>query len=348
MGNNTLSSLPAELGEIPKLGTLDLHSNQLKEFPAEVCKLRLSTLDLSNNSLAGLPSEIGKMTTLRRLLLAGNPLRSLRSSLVNGPTPALLRYLRSRLPTDEESAAVTPTKEDVVAMATRMSLASKELSVAGLGLIAVPSEAWESSGVTKLDLSKNSIEVLPAELSSCLSLEVLILSKNKIKEWPGDVLRSLSKLSCLKLDNNTLRQIPADGFQAVLSLQILDLSGNASCLPANPVFSTLLQLEELHLRRMNISEVPSDLLRMHKIRILDLSQNALQIIPMGFKNLTSLSELDLSDNNISTVPAELGLLEPTLQVLRLDGNPLRSIRRAILDRGTKGVLKYLRDKLPDQ
>ncbi|MBA0573939.1 hypothetical protein Golob_001186, partial [Gossypium lobatum] len=43
-----------------------------------------------------------------------------------------------------------------------------------------------------------------------------------------------------------------------------------------------------------------------------------------------------------------GLLEPSLQVLRLDGNPLRSIRRPILDRGTKAVLKYLKDKLPEQ
>lgn len=68
---------------------------------------------------------LGNMTTLRKLLLTGNPLRTLRrceslcwplachmclinkglsnwnlfssSSLVSGPTPALLKYLRSRL-----------------------------------------------------------------------------------------------------------------------------------------------------------------------------------------------------------------------------------------------------------
>ncbi|KAL5802816.1 hypothetical protein ACOSQ4_031121 [Xanthoceras sorbifolium] len=67
----------------------------------------------------------------------------------------------------------------------------------------------------------------------------------------------------------------------------------------------------------------------------------------GFKNLTSLTELDLSDDSISTLPPQLGLLEPSLQAPRLDGNPLRSIRRTILDRGTKGVLKYLKDKLPE-
>ncbi|KAF7141420.1 hypothetical protein RHSIM_Rhsim06G0196800 [Rhododendron simsii] len=383
MGNNMLSSLPAEIGALPHLGTFDLHSNKLKEYHAEACKLRLSVLDLSNNSLSGLPPEIGMMTTLRKILLVGNPLRSLRSSLVNGPTPALLQYLRSRLPVNEESAAGTPSNEDVIARAARMSLTSKELSLVGLGFSAVPSEVWESSEVTKLDLSKNSIEELPVEFSSCVSLELdigtlnfihgsprrrpgrsgssvvndrlfeidhmqtLILSRNKMKEWPGAILKSLSNLSCLKLDNNPLRQIPSDGFQAAPKLQILDLSGNASCLPEHPAFSSLPQLQELYLRRIHISEFPSALLQLQQLRLLDLSQNSLQLIPKGIKNMTSLTELDLSDNNITTLPAELGLLEPSLQVLKLDGNPLRSIRRAILDRGTKAVLNYLKDKIVD-
>jgi Leucine-rich repeat (LRR) protein len=68
----------------------------------------------------------------------------------------------------------------------------------------------------------------------------------------------------------------------------------------------------------------------------------------GIKNMTSLKHLDISNNNISSLPPELGLLEPTLEVLRLDGNPLRSIRRPILERGTKAVLNYLKDRLPDQ
>ncbi|KAI8552616.1 hypothetical protein RHMOL_Rhmol06G0280600 [Rhododendron molle] len=342
-----LSSLPVEIGALPHLGTFDLHSNKLKEYPAEACKLRLSVLDLSNNSLSGLPPEIGMMTTLRKILLVGNPLRSLRSSLVNGPTPALLQYLRSRLPVNEESAAGTPSNEDVIARAARMSLTSKELSLVGVGFSAVPSEVWESSEVTKLDLSKNSIEELPVELSSCVSLETLILSRNKMKEWPGAILKSLSNLSCLKLDNNPLRQIPSDGFQAAPKLQILDLSGNASCLPEHPAFSSLPQVQELYLRRIHISEFPSDLVQLQQLRLLDLSQNSLQLIPKGIKNMTSLTELDLSDNNITTLPAELGLLEPSLQVLKLDGNPLRSIRRAILDRGTKAVLNYLKDKIVD-
>ena len=98
---------------------------------------------------------------------------------------------------------------------------------------------------------------------------------------------------------------------------------------------------------MQLCEVPSDILSLQQLQILDLSQNSLQLIPEGFKNLTSLTELNLSDNSIATLPPELGLLEPSLQALRLDGNPLRSIRRTILDRGTKAVLKYLKDKIPE-
>lgn len=202
----------------------------------EGCKLRLSVLDLSNNSLSGLPPEIGLMTTLRKLLLNGNPLRTLRSSLVTGPTPALLKFLRSRLPADEDNGATSDAKEVVISKAARLSLSSKELSLGGLGLSAVPSEVWESSEITKVDLSRNSIEVLPDQLSACASLEALILSKNKIKEWPSAVLRSLSNLSCLKLDNNPLGQIPPDGFEAVSKLQILDLSGNAGSLSKCPAF----------------------------------------------------------------------------------------------------------------
>ncbi|RVW93113.1 Plant intracellular Ras-group-related LRR protein 6 [Vitis vinifera] len=363
------------------------------------------------------------MTTLRKLVLTGNPLRTLRSSLVSGPTPALLKFLRSRLSTDEDSEAATTAKENVVTMAARLSITSKELSLEGMGLSAVPAQVWESSEIVKVDLSRNSIQELPPELTSCVSLQALILSRNKIQEWPGVILKSLPNLSCLKLDNihsdrrisgshsngrnaniivNWLQLfslIPADGFQAVSKLQILDLSGNSASLPDNPAFSSLPQLQELYLRRMQLCEVPSDILSLQQLQILDLSQNSLQLIPevsclqcmnrpgnyncfwvvivmQGFKNLTSLTELNLSDNSIATLPPELvwvlfisylnmiidscstslclilnvccpGLLEPSLQALRLDGNPLRSIRRTILDRGTKAVLKYLKDKIPE-
>jgi Leucine-rich repeat (LRR) protein len=67
---------------------------RLGSFPAAVCGLQLSLLDLADNSLAALPPELGRMTSLRALPLSGNPLRGLRSAQ---PLSSLLRSLRNRL-----------------------------------------------------------------------------------------------------------------------------------------------------------------------------------------------------------------------------------------------------------
>ena len=64
--------------------------------------------------------------------------------------------------------------------------------------------------------------------------------------------------------------------------------------------------------------------------------------------LTRLKELDLTNNDISGLPPMLGMLGGTLKVLRLEGNPLRSIRRPVLERGTAAVLEYLRGRIPVQ
>ena len=64
--------------------------------------------------------------------------------------------------------------------------------------------------------------------------------------------------------------------------------------------------------------------------------------------LTALEELNLTDNNIGSLPPKLGLLGEKLRELRIEGNPLRSIRRSILDKGTAAVLSYLQSRVPMQ
>ncbi|MCI23973.1 leucine-rich repeat-containing protein 40-like, partial [Trifolium medium] len=73
--------------------------------------------------------------------------------------------------------------------------------------------------------------------------------------------------------------IPSNGFEVVPKLQILDLSGNAASLLDGPAFSSLPNLQELYLRKMGLTEVPSDILGLHQLRILALSQNSLQSVP---------------------------------------------------------------------
>ena len=57
----------------------------------------------------------------------------------------------------------------------------------------------------------------------------------------------------------------------------------------------------------------------------------------------NLNFLNLINNDLSNIPHLFGL-HKTLKTLQLDGNPLKTLRRPILEKGTDAVLKYLRDK----
>lgn len=60
------------------MGWVGGRDNQLRDVPVELCVLKLQLLDVANNNLGTLPPELGLMTSLRRLVLDGNPLRALR------------------------------------------------------------------------------------------------------------------------------------------------------------------------------------------------------------------------------------------------------------------------------
>lgn len=58
-----------------------------------------------------------------------------------------------------------------------------------------------------------------------------------------------------------------------------------------------------------------------------------------------LEELHLANNDLQQLPPQLALLAPTLRTLTLDGNPLKAIRRPVLERGTPAVLQWLKERM---
>ena len=98
MSNNSLTSIPSEIGNTPlrylaldgnnvrvipenmgnmvALDVLRLNNNKdISKIPPQLGKLeRLTLLDLRNNSLTTLPSELGDLQSLKYLFLEGNPL----------------------------------------------------------------------------------------------------------------------------------------------------------------------------------------------------------------------------------------------------------------------------------
>uniref|UniRef100_A0A8B9RC94 Leucine-rich repeat-containing protein 40 n=1 Tax=Astyanax mexicanus TaxID=7994 RepID=A0A8B9RC94_ASTMX len=121
--NNLLTSLPMELESL-KLRSIILSFNRFKAFPDVLYRIlsletilmsnnqvgaidplrlklldKLSTLDLQNNDIMQVPPELGNCTSLRALMLDGNPFRNPRAAIVAKGTDSLLEYLRSRIPT---------------------------------------------------------------------------------------------------------------------------------------------------------------------------------------------------------------------------------------------------------
>ena len=84
LGDNAISSLPAEVGALTGLTYLDLADNAISSLPAEVGALAgLTYLDIADNALTSVPAEVGPLTGLTYLDLSRNDLTGLPAELRN-------------------------------------------------------------------------------------------------------------------------------------------------------------------------------------------------------------------------------------------------------------------------
>ncbi|MEP0930205.1 leucine-rich repeat domain-containing protein [Leptolyngbya sp. PL-A2] len=279
---NQLSALLPEIGQLTSLQRLDISSNQLSALPPEIGQLTsLRTLYLSSNQLSALPPEIGQLTSLQRLDISSNQLSAL------------------------------PPEIGQLTSLQRLDISSNQLS-------ALPPEIGQLTSLQTLYLSSNQLSVLPHQIGRLTSLQTLYLSSNQLSALPPEI-GQLTNLTQLDSRSNQLSALPPEIGQLTNLTQLDSRSNQLSALP--PEIGQLTNLTQLDSRSNQLSALPPEIGQLTNLTQLDSRSNQLSALPPEIGQLTSLQTLYLSSNQLSALPPEIGQLT-SLQTLYLSSNQL--------------------------
>ena len=243
-----------------------------------------------------------------------------------------------------------------------------ELAISNLKLRALPQAGYPES-ITRIDASGNTLSELPEALVDLVpNLAALDVSRNALSSLPAD-LGLCPSLATLSAERNQIGELSFLSF-ALPALQHLVFDRNGLCalppalwmcprlthvslccnkLTANsirmPVGGAAAPLEHLDLGENRLGALPP-LSQYPRLREVHVQQNGIRELPAAeFAPLSMLQTLDVSMNDVSQLPPQLALL-PVLQNLTIVGNPIRSIPQNVQQRGATAVIDLLRKRLP--
>ncbi|KAJ9091644.1 hypothetical protein QFC19_009014 [Naganishia cerealis] len=125
----------------------------------------------------------------------------------------------------------------------------------------------------------------------------------------------------------------------------LDLGG-IKLRTLSPSLFAFSHVTALYINHNQLTSLSPGISQMRALTHLDVTGNLLTSIPPELGLLVHLKELLLFDNQLQDLPLELGTLHQ-LEFLGIEGNPLsESIRHAMAERGTQGLIGYFRDNCP--
>ncbi|KFU87319.1 Leucine-rich repeat-containing protein 40, partial [Chaetura pelagica] len=291
---------------------------------------RPSKLILASNKLRSLPEDVQLLPALTVLDVHDNQLTSL---------PSALGQLENLQKLDVSHNRLTSIPEELMQLSHLRSLLLHHNELTHL-----PDGFGQLVNLEELVVSNNHLTDIPTSFALLINLVRLNLASNQLKNLPADIsaMRSLRQLDCTK---NYLETVPSK-LATMASLEQLYLRKNK--LRSLPEFPSCKLLKELHAGENQIEILNAENLKyLNSLSVLELRDNKIKSVPDEITLLQKLERLDLANNDISRLPYTLGNL-PQLKFLALEGNPLRAIRRDLLEKGTtQELLKYLRSRIQD-
>ncbi|GFG36680.1 hypothetical protein Cfor_11016 [Coptotermes formosanus] len=334
LSGRAITSVPEKVWQLDQLDETEVHLLEVKmDHDVDEDKWwehePLTWLDLSSNCISKLPPQIKNLVTLTVLNIHSNNLDSVPEEL------GCLSKL-THLNLSHNKLCTLPAMFFKLHELRTLQLAHNNLTV-------VTDDIGDLIMLENLDISHNCLSILPPGIGFLTRLMQLDASHNKLTEIPPDLV-SLRVLHKLDVSDNQISFLPPLG--DLRKLEMLYLQHNQ--LVALPDVKGCMALKELHLGDNTIKEIDVELLEgFSRLRVLNFRGNKLASLPSEISLLQLLVRLDLTNNCLTTLPAALGCL-PHLQSLQLEGNPLRSVRRDVIQCGTARLLKFLRENMKDE
>lgn len=234
VSSNKLNQLPAAIGKLANLEVLDCNDNELKALPAEIGECtKLHTLLAYRNAITSLPDTIGQLQNLNELNVFNNKVLSLPASLGTLSRAEQINLAANKMFKVDPPVVAGWTSVEVLniydcrllrlAPLSHMQ-ALKELRLFGNQLREVPTFGDGLPKLQLLELHRNDIaEVPPGVFDGMGELTKLNLSRNKLKSLPANLAGA--KLQSLLLDENELENIPSD-IATMPALTVLLLNSN--------------------------------------------------------------------------------------------------------------------------
>lgn len=193
-----------------------------------------------------------------------------------------------------------------------------------------------------MEVSKTSLDCLPAKIKSLENLTALMLYDNKLQNLPKEI-GLLTKLKTLDLSNNQITSLPQEISQ-LAELQSLNIINNKiSSLPKD--LSKWTNLIVIKLSHNEFTRFPPGLcsptFKQHLTEI-HATDNQIEDLPKQIHHLSALRHLDLTNNKIQYVPGELADCAK-IKTLALQSNPIKDVRlhKMAEKNPTKQIMQYI-------
>jgi len=274
----------------------------------------LTELDISYNYINSIPAQLVKCESLKDLLVEGNPDITFPNNFALFKRLTTLSLSRNRLSSLPDIVCTLPALEHMdLSFNQLITLTPKIGGMTTLGTLllgsnklkTLPSEIGKCTNLKYLDIKENNLNILPDEMACLGLLEELILSNNELMELPKTVtLKKLPKLYKLDAYSNKIGYLSETFFEGAQDSA----------------------LEELHLGRNHISELPENFWTCDFL-LIDLKNNHLSQLSPKIGHFTRLTILNLAHNRLTSLPNEIGQCTDLL-TLNLFGNCLSDLPKS--------------------